>query len=97
MSVKMSPRAAQVTTVRYVCANCWEPLVWDYNDDGSATVTCETEGCPCSGFISKRTIEHIEAEARNERLKAEFNLRKHLDWIPYEKQSNEQILSDLGF
>jgi hypothetical protein len=39
----------------------------------------------------------MEAEAANERLKVHYNLRKHLDWIPYEKRTNEQILSDLGF
>jgi hypothetical protein len=97
MAVKMSPRAAQAICARYVCANCWEKLVWDYIDDNIAEVSCETEGCPCNGFVTKVHVEILETEAVSERMKVEFNLRKFVDWIPYEPMTSEQILKDLGF
>ena len=97
MAVQMGCRTAQMTSTRYLCANCWGELTWQYIDDSHCEVSCTTSGCPCSGFVSKSHVEHIEAQSTSEMLKVKYNLRKYLDWLRYAPKTTDQIMHDLGF
>jgi len=95
--VLMSCRKAQIASARYLCSNCWGALEYHTKDNGSCEVTCATEGCKASGFVSKNHVEYIEKQSLSEKIKVKLNLRKHLDWISYEQKTNEQIMSELGY
>ena len=88
---------ATYTEARYLCSNCWGDLLNLRIGPNSYDVRCKTEGCPCHGYVSKRHVEMIEAKAHAELIRVRINLRKYVDWIPYEPLTNEQILNKLGF
>ncbi|MDY6867016.1 MAG: hypothetical protein SVT56_03805 [Chloroflexota bacterium] len=97
MAVTMGVRKAAYTTARYYCANCWGQLTYDPLEDGKASVHCRTEGCQCEGFVSKSHIEHQERRGIHEKVKAMFDLKGHVEWLPDIEQSNDEILEELGF
>lgn len=98
MAVTMGLHKAVKTAARYLCANCWGPLTYDPLDMSTASVTCRTEDCPCSGFVSKGYVERLEAEAEHEAIKIKRNIRGKVDFLPaLEKKTNDEILKELGF
>jgi hypothetical protein len=76
----------------YVCANCWGRLHKERTEDRVQSgewiyelVTCDTEGCPCNGFVSKSHVERAEVLARLERQKVWHDLKdlpdETLAWV----------------
>ena len=88
MAVKVD-RIHQDNLIRnYVCANCWGDLHKDRTEERVRngewvfeTLDCETEGCPCHGFVSRHYIEKSEVIARMERYDTWRDLKEILPWV----------------
>lgn len=72
----------------YVCANCWGDLHKDRTEERVLKnewvyemLDCETEGCPCQGFVSRTHMENTEVIARMERYNAWRDLKDAVPWV----------------
>lgn len=92
------PEAEKLKT-RYVCSDCWGHLVL-FPDPKTRLVEarCMTEGCACSGYVTKAFAERRKQEQAGEYAEARASLRGTLDWAdPEPRRSVAQTLQELGF
>ena len=82
----------------YVCSDCWGHLV-EFIDPKTreSHIRCTTEGCECSGYVSKRFVERRQAESAAERIAAREALRDAVPWLKAPKKSTQQLLNELGY
>ena len=95
MAVKVDFNHQDNIIRHYVCANCWGELSKRFTGERTTTgafifdIDCETEGCPCHGFVSRHFIEKAEVIARMERYDAWRDLKDILGWVrekgPYQE------------
>jgi len=81
------------TQNHYVCSDCWGPLIVRHGLDGRLHVVCSR--CVVTpGFVTKEYVERRRSESHAELAEARRNLEAV---IPQKKQTNEEILQELGF
>lgn len=83
----------------YLCSDCWERLIMHPADGNQMRdVRCDTPGCTCNGFVSRRYVESEEARQITKKREVARALAGKLDWIkPVERPSIAQALKELGF
>jgi transposase len=81
----------------YVCSDCWGHLVL-FPDPQThlIDVRCMTEGCPCSGYVTRGFTARREQEQVLERMEVRAALQGLVDWIE-PRRSVAQNLAELGF
>jgi hypothetical protein len=99
MPPQVTRQEAERLKARYVCSDCWAHLVL-FPDPQTRLIDvhCMTEGCACSGYVTKAFAERRKQEQAFDGMEARSALRGVLDWIePEPRRSVAQALNDLGF
>jgi len=100
MAVRMSRFEADRIVNHYACAHCWGHLNYFATENPKVwSVSCSTEGCPCLGFVSKKTIDIRISESYSDLRLAQHNLEPFLSWYerPYKNMTRDEIVKSLGF
>ena len=91
----LDPEDARHTQNNRVCSGCYEPVVATYDHaSGIWTIRCNTDGCPCHGTISKKTLELRKQQDHSDFLEARRVLSA---FLPGGKRTEAQLLQSMGF
>jgi len=83
-----------------LCSNCWGELTEQFVEANVREVHCITEGCPCTGFVSRRYVERRMQEQINEMYEARHalaDLIKEITSAGKPDPSHKDYLKMLGF
>lgn len=96
MNATYKPEEAEKIKRWNVCSACWGELIEQYDyHTRTSTLHCDTEGCECPGYVSRKFVDRREGESTFEAIEAKQALHAAVPWLP--KKSETDLLKELGF